>query len=153
MTITNASLEMLLMSNYNHIIQNYDKLDKIMMKQDETYHKKEFSPEENKKLNEIFREFDDEDEPPTIIKVSLCKRTPLLYREKKIVKCGLNIDILDKLLYSEDIMAQTKKKSEHYVNNKEFLKKNYGEYKKSVNKAKKIKEKNHQYQIILVNVF
>ena len=63
MTITNASLEMA--GNYNHIIQNYDKLDRP--KQDETYHKKEFSPEENKKLNEIFREFDDDDEePPTI---------------------------------------------------------------------------------------
>ena len=63
MTITNASLEMV--GNYNHIIQNYDKLDRP--KQDETYHKKEFSPEENKKLNEIFREFDDdEEEPPTI---------------------------------------------------------------------------------------
>ena len=62
MTITNASLEMA--GNYKHIIQNYDKLDRP--KQDETYHKKEFSPEENKKLNEIFREFDDEEEPPTI---------------------------------------------------------------------------------------
>jgi len=63
MTITNASLEMT--GNYNHIIQNYDKLDRP--KQDETYHKKEFSPEENKKLNEIFKEFDDdEEEPPTI---------------------------------------------------------------------------------------
>ena len=63
MTITNASLEMV--GNYNHIIQNYDKLDRP--KQDETYHKKEFSPEENKKLNEIFKELDDEeDTPPTI---------------------------------------------------------------------------------------
>ena len=62
MTITNASIEM--SGNYNHIIQNYDKLDRP--KQDETYHKKEFSPEENKKLNEIFREFDDEEDPPTI---------------------------------------------------------------------------------------
>ncbi len=62
MTITNASLEMA--GNYKHIIQNYDKLDRP--KQDETYHKKEFSPEENKKLNEIFREFDDDEEPPTI---------------------------------------------------------------------------------------
>ena len=60
MTITNASLEMA--GNYKHIIQNYDKLDRP--KQDETYHKKEFTPEENKKLNEIFREFDDEEEPP-----------------------------------------------------------------------------------------
>ena len=62
MTITNASLEMA--GNYKHIIQNYDKLDRP--KQDETYHKKEFTPEENKKLNEIFREFDDDEEPPTI---------------------------------------------------------------------------------------
>ena len=63
MTITNASIEM--SGNYNLIIQNYDKLDNP--KKDETYHKKEFSPEENKKLNEIFREFDDdEEEPPTI---------------------------------------------------------------------------------------
>ena len=62
MTITNASLEMA--GNYKHIIQNYDKLDRP--KQDETYHKKEFTPEENKKINEIFRELDDEEEPPTI---------------------------------------------------------------------------------------
>ena len=63
MTITNASIEMA--GNYKHIRQNYDKLDRP--KQDETYHKKEFTPEENKKLNEIFREFDDdEEEPPTI---------------------------------------------------------------------------------------
>jgi len=41
-------------------------------------------------------------------------------------------------MYSEDIMAQTKKKSEHYVNNKEFLAAMV-EYKKSVNKAKKEK--------------
>ena len=62
MTITNASLEMA--GNYNHIIQNYDKLDRP--KQDETYHKKEFTPEENKKLNEIFKELDDEEEEPTL---------------------------------------------------------------------------------------
>ena len=63
MTITNASLEMA--GNYKHIIQSYDKLDKP--KQDETYHKREFTPEENKKLNEIFKELDDEeDTPPTI---------------------------------------------------------------------------------------
>ena len=61
------------------------------------------------------------------------------YTGKKInVKCGLNIDNLSKLLYSEDIMAQTKKKSEHYVNNKEFLAAMV-EYRKSVNKAKREK--------------
>ena len=61
MTITNASLEM--STSYNDIVKNYDNLDKP--KQDEGYHRKEFSPEENKKLNEIFRELDDEEEPPT----------------------------------------------------------------------------------------
>ena len=62
MTITNASNEMT--GSYNHIIKNYDNLDKP--KQDEGYHRKEFSPEENKKLNEIFRELDDEEEEPTV---------------------------------------------------------------------------------------
>ena len=61
MTITNASIEM--SSSYVEITKNYDNLDKP--KQDEGYHRKEFSPEENKKLNEIFRELDDEEEPPT----------------------------------------------------------------------------------------
>ena len=43
---------------------------------------------------------------------------------------------MNKILYSEDIMARTKKKSEHYVNNKEFLAAMV-EYKKLVNKAKR----------------
>jgi len=62
MTITNASLEM--SGSYTDIIKNYDSLDRP--KRDENYHIKEFTPEENKKMNEIFREFDDlddEDEP------------------------------------------------------------------------------------------
>ena len=63
MTITNASNEMA--GSYGEIIKNYNNLDKP--KRDETYRPREFSPEENKKLNEIFREFDDDDdEPPTI---------------------------------------------------------------------------------------
>ena len=62
MTITNASLEM--STSYGQIVKNYDKLDKP--KRDENYHKKEFTPEENKKLNEIFRELDDEEEEPTL---------------------------------------------------------------------------------------
>jgi len=62
MTITNASLEMA--GSYGEIIKNYDNLDKP--KRDENYHKKEFSPEDNKKLNEIFREFDDEEDEPTL---------------------------------------------------------------------------------------
>ena len=62
MTITNASLEM--SGSYSEITKNYDNLDKP--KRDETYHRKQFSPEENKKLNEIFRELDDEEEEPTL---------------------------------------------------------------------------------------
>jgi len=62
MTITNASLEM--SNSYGEIVKNYDKLDKP--KKDETYHKKEFTADENKKLNEIFRELGDDEEEPTI---------------------------------------------------------------------------------------
>ena len=63
MTITNASLEMT--GNYTAVCKNYNNLDKP--KRDDNYHRKEFSPEENKKLNEIFRELDDDEEtPPTI---------------------------------------------------------------------------------------
>ena len=62
MTITNASSEM--SNSYSAIVKNYDKLDKP--KRDETYHRKEFSTEENKKLNEIFKELDDEEEEPTL---------------------------------------------------------------------------------------
>ena len=62
MTITNASSEM--SNSYSAIVKNYDKLDKP--KRDETYHRKEFTPEENKKLNEIFKELDDEEEEPTL---------------------------------------------------------------------------------------
>jgi len=63
MTITNASLEMT--GNYTAVCKNYNNLDKP--KRDKGYHRKEFSSEENKKLNEIFKEFDDDEEtPPTI---------------------------------------------------------------------------------------
>ena len=63
MTITNASLEMT--GNYTAVCKNYNSLDKP--KRDKGYHRKEFSSEENKKLNEIFRKFDDDEEtPPTI---------------------------------------------------------------------------------------
>ena len=62
LTITNASSEMT--NSYSAIVKNYDRLDKP--KRDETYHRKEFSPEENKKLNEIFKEQDDEEEEPTL---------------------------------------------------------------------------------------
>ena len=62
MTITNASSEMAV--NYSQIVKNYDKLDKP--KRDESYHRKEFTPDENKKLNEIFKELDDEEDEPTL---------------------------------------------------------------------------------------
>jgi len=62
MTITNASLEM--SGSYGEIIKNYDNLDKP--KRDENYHRKEFTAEENKKMNEIFREFDDDEDEPTM---------------------------------------------------------------------------------------
>ena len=62
LTITNASTEMTV--NYNEISRSYDKLN--APKKDESYHRREFTPEENKKLNEIFRELDDEEEEPTL---------------------------------------------------------------------------------------
>jgi len=63
MTITNASLEM--SGSYAEVCKNYHNLDKP--KRDETYHRKPFTAEENKKLSEIFKELDDEEEtPPTI---------------------------------------------------------------------------------------
>src|SRR6056300_764120 len=61
-TITNASLEM--STSYNDIVKNYENLDKP--KKDEGYHRKEFTAEENKKMNEIFRELDDEEDEPTL---------------------------------------------------------------------------------------
>ena len=62
LTITNASTEMTI--NYNEISRGYDKLN--APKKDESYHRREFTPEENKKLNEIFKELDDNEEEPTI---------------------------------------------------------------------------------------
>mgnify|MGYP001569135765 FL=1 len=62
MTITNASLEM--SNSYAQIVKNYDGLDKP--KRDENYHRKEFTADENKKMNEIFRELDDDEEEPTL---------------------------------------------------------------------------------------
>ena len=62
MTITNASLEM--SNSYSEIVKNYDGLDKP--KRDENYHRKEFTADENKKMNEIFRELDDEEDEPTL---------------------------------------------------------------------------------------
>ena len=49
-------------------------------------------------------------------------------------------------------MAQTKKKSEHYVNNKEFLAAMV-EYKKLVDKVKKKERKILEYPIMSENAF
>ena len=63
MTITNASNEM--SASYGEIVKNYDNLDKP--KRDEKYKQKEFTADENKKINEIFRELDDiDEEDPTL---------------------------------------------------------------------------------------
>jgi homoaconitase/3-isopropylmalate dehydratase large subunit len=62
MTITNASIEM--SNSYGEIVKNYDNLDKP--KRDEKYTQKEFTADENKKINEIFKELDDEEEEPTL---------------------------------------------------------------------------------------
>jgi len=62
MTITNASSEM--STSYNDIVKNYENLDKP--KKDEGYHRKEFTADENKKMNEIFRELDDDEDEPTL---------------------------------------------------------------------------------------
>ena len=63
MTITNASNEMSV--SYGEIVKNYDNLDKP--KRDEKYTQKEFTADENKKINEIFRELDDiDEEDPTL---------------------------------------------------------------------------------------
>jgi len=62
MTITNASNEM--GKSYTEISKNYDTVD--VPKKDENYKRKEFSSAENKKINELFAEFDDdEEEEPT----------------------------------------------------------------------------------------
>ena len=63
LTITNASSEMT--NSYSAIVKNYDGLDKP--KKDESYQRREFTADENKKLNEIFKELDDiEEDEPTI---------------------------------------------------------------------------------------
>ena len=64
MTITHASLEM--SNSYVEICKNYGKVDTPKTgKGDFHYEKENLSAEDNKKLNEIFAEFEDEDEEPT----------------------------------------------------------------------------------------
>ena len=63
LTITNASPEMAV--SYSHIANNYNKLDNP--KEDKTYQREAFTPQQNEKVNEIFDEFlDDDEDPPTI---------------------------------------------------------------------------------------
>ncbi len=65
LTITNASVEMT--NNYLTIAKNYNRIENPP--KDKTYSRESLSLEQNEKLNEIFREFEDgEDDgtPPTI---------------------------------------------------------------------------------------
>ena len=62
LTITNASPEMI--TNYQHIANNYNNLERPP--EDKNYRRETLSPETNKKINEIFRDFEDDEEEPTI---------------------------------------------------------------------------------------
>ena len=65
LTITNASPEMA--NSYHHIARNYNNLERPP--EEKNYSREPLSAEQNKKLNEIFREFEDLDDdgtPPTI---------------------------------------------------------------------------------------
>ncbi len=64
LTITNASPEMV--SNYYNISKNYGKLENPP--KDRQYQREPLTAEQNERLNDIFREFEDEDDgtPPTI---------------------------------------------------------------------------------------
>ena len=59
MTMTNASLE--IKKSYNEIKMDYDRKPKRLEKTDK-YQRERFTDEENKKLNEIFNSFEDDDE-------------------------------------------------------------------------------------------
>ena len=63
MTITNATNEM--QKSYVNIIKDYNVLDKVPERvQNMKYEKQRLSDEQNKEVNEIFNEFEDED--PTV---------------------------------------------------------------------------------------
>jgi hypothetical protein len=60
MTITNATNEM--QKSYVNIIKDYNVLDKVPERvQNMKYEQQRLSDEENKEVNEIFNEFEDED--------------------------------------------------------------------------------------------
>jgi len=60
MTITNATNEM--QKSYVNIIKDYNVLDKVPERvQNMKYEQQRFSDEQNKEVNEIFNEFEDED--------------------------------------------------------------------------------------------
>ena len=60
MTITNASEEM--KRSYINIIKDYNMVEKIAPKEKLNYEEERLSDDENKKVNEIFEQFED-DEP------------------------------------------------------------------------------------------
>ena len=64
LTITNASPEMTV--SYNAIANNYHRMEQPQ--KDKQYQREELSPQQNKKVNEIFDEFlhDEDEDPPTL---------------------------------------------------------------------------------------
>ena len=64
LTITNASPEMTV--NYNAIANNYHRMEQPQ--KDKQYQRETLTPEQNKKVNEIFDEFlhDEDEDPPTL---------------------------------------------------------------------------------------
>ena len=64
LTITNASPEMTV--SYNAIANNYHKMEEP--RKDKQYQRETLTPEQNKKVNEIFDEFlhDEDEDPPTL---------------------------------------------------------------------------------------
>ena len=64
LTITNASPEMVV--SYNTIANNYHKMEEP--RKDKQYQREELTPQQNKKVNEIFDEFlhDEDEDPPTL---------------------------------------------------------------------------------------
>ena len=64
LTITNASPEMTV--SYNAIANNYHRMEQPQ--KDKQYQRETLTPEQNKKVNEIFDEFlhDEDEDPPTL---------------------------------------------------------------------------------------
>ena len=64
MTITNAGESMI--NSYFHIVKDYDKENLKTMDASDKYNKQKLTDADNKKINEIFDDYDDLDEDTTI---------------------------------------------------------------------------------------